>query len=379
MVETASGSTYKQFVFRPSGASLAVYSGSLVKGTIPLPGGDTAVYNSSGLSFLRHTDWLGSSRLATTWAHTVYSKEAYAPFGETYNEFGTTPDRSFTGQDQDVVTGSAGAGVYDFLFRKYDPSAGRWLSPDPLGWGAVNQADPQSLDRYAYVENQPMNATDPAGLMLCVSGDGTFFDSGNGDCGNNAYPWQVTQTVFVNANGDTMDVDGCDPNGNASCMPTIGGVSADGVGSLPIGGPGSAPNKGPRSGYESLFCLGDALKSNGLSLVLDAVGLIPTGGSASAAFSLFHGAAGISNGTKILSRVQMGAGLIGTASAGNAVQNGGDNLDQAALATGGLSIAAALGKAAPVYGQVLSGISLGIDGVKTYQAQSACVNSGKYD
>jgi hypothetical protein len=43
------------------------------------------------------------------------------------------------------------------------------------------------------------------------------------------------------------------------------------------------------------------------------------------------------------------------------------------------SIAAALGKAAPVYGQVLSGISLGIELVKTYQAQSACVNSGKYD
>jgi hypothetical protein len=75
----------------------------------------------------------------------------------------------------------------------------------------------------------------------------------------------------------------------------------------------------------------------------------------------------------------MGAGLIGTTSAANAVQNGGDNLDQAALATGGLSIAAALCKAAPVYGQVLSGISLGIDLVKTYQAQSACVNSGKFD
>jgi hypothetical protein len=140
-----------------------------------------------------------------------------------------------------------------------------------------------------------------------------------------------------------------------------------------------APSNGPRSGYESLFCLGDALKSNGLSLALDAVGLIPAGGSASAAFSLFHGAAGISNGTNILSRVQVGAGLIGTASAGNAVQNGGNNLDQAALVTGGLSIAAALGKAAPVYGQLLSLGSLGIDLAKTYQAQSACVNSGKYD
>jgi hypothetical protein len=71
----------------------------------PLPGGGSAIYNSSGLNYIRHTDWLGSSRLATTWsAHAVYAKEAYAPFGETYNEAGTA-DRSFTAQDQDVVTG----------------------------------------------------------------------------------------------------------------------------------------------------------------------------------------------------------------------------------------------------------------------------------
>jgi RHS repeat-associated protein len=164
MVEKGSGGTYTQFVFQPSGAILAVYSGGLTKGTIPLPGGSTAIYNSNGLNFIRHKDWLGSSRLATTWAHAVYSKEAYAPFGETYNEAGTSPDRSFTGQDQDVATGTGGAGVYDFLFRKYDPSAGRWLSPDPYGWGAVNQADPQSFNRYAYVENQPMNSIDQLGL-----------------------------------------------------------------------------------------------------------------------------------------------------------------------------------------------------------------------
>ncbi|MGA2277598.1 MAG: hypothetical protein ABSG00_08335, partial [Terracidiphilus sp.] len=79
------------------------------------------------MNFIRHKDWLGSSRLATTWTHGVYAKEAYAPFGETYNEAGT-PDRSFTGapndrssslgwltgQDQDTVPG-----VYDYLFRKY--------------------------------------------------------------------------------------------------------------------------------------------------------------------------------------------------------------------------------------------------------------------
>ncbi len=35
-----------------------------------------------------------------------------------------------------------------------------------------------------------------------------------------------------------------------------------------------APNNG-RSGYESLFCLGDALRSNTPSVALDAIELIP--------------------------------------------------------------------------------------------------------
>ena len=174
--------TSTQFVFSPAGEKLAVFqngllNGSLAKSTVPLPGGETAVYNASGLSFIRHKDWLGSSRLATTWGHTVYSRESYAPFGETYNEAGT-PDRSFTGQDQDTVTGSAATGVYDFLFRKYDPAAGRWISPDPSGWKAVNQEYPQSLNRYAYVQNNPMSLTDPNGLV-CISG-GSFDNSYNG-------------------------------------------------------------------------------------------------------------------------------------------------------------------------------------------------------
>ena len=103
-------------------------------------GGGMSIYNGSGLNFIRHTDWLGSSRLATTWSHAVYAKEAYAPFGETYLEAGA-PDRSFPGQDQDTTPGE-----YDFLFRKYDPSAGRWLSPDPAGWAAVDVRAPQTLN-----------------------------------------------------------------------------------------------------------------------------------------------------------------------------------------------------------------------------------------
>jgi hypothetical protein len=135
---------------------------------------------------------------------------------------------------------------------------------------------------------------------------------------------------------------------------------------------GTAPNIGPRSGYESLFCLGDALKSNGLSLALDAVGLLPEGGSVAGAFSLWHGAAGVSNGIKNLQAVKMGAGIIGTASAGNDGNTYG-------TVVGAALIGVSLAKAAPIVGTVLSLGALGGDVYSAYQAQSACVDSGKYD
>ena len=205
---------------------------------IPLPGGGTAVYNGSGLNYIRHTDWLGSSRLATTWAHAVYSKEAYAPFGETYNEAGTG-DRSFTGQDQDVVTGSGATGVYDYLFRKYDPSAGRWLSPDPAGWQAVSLHDPQSFDRYAYVENQPMSATDPDGQMWCISADNKIAKQME-SCGNGWH--KNSETVNVNDSGPEVDMSGGSfPSGGSGG----GGFGGGGSGSGGSGGGGGAPNNGP--------------------------------------------------------------------------------------------------------------------------------------
>ena len=175
MVETVSGSTNTQFAYSPLGSQLAVVqNGTLVSGMVPLPGGDTAVYNSAGLNYIRRTDMLGSSRLATTWAHAVYSKDAYAPYGEPYDETATT-DRSFTGQDSDLTQN---AGMYDFQFRKLDSTAGRWLSPDPSGWSTVDLTNPQSLNRYAYVNNNPLMSVDPLGLQMivirwtnCVVGD----------------------------------------------------------------------------------------------------------------------------------------------------------------------------------------------------------------
>ena len=98
------------------------------------------VYNASGVQYVRHVDWLGSSRAELTYSGWPYQDRSYAPFGETYAETGTA-DRSFTGQTQDVLAGPTG--IYDFLFRQYSSSQGRWIVPDPAGLAAVDITNPR--------------------------------------------------------------------------------------------------------------------------------------------------------------------------------------------------------------------------------------------
>jgi RHS repeat-associated protein len=77
-------------------------------------------------------------------------ERAYAPFGETYNQFGSsTKGTSFTGDLQDIV-----AGTYDTLNREQNPAQGRWLSVDPAH---------ASWNGYMY-STQPLNTIDPSGL-----------------------------------------------------------------------------------------------------------------------------------------------------------------------------------------------------------------------
>jgi RHS repeat-associated protein len=188
-VEQLSSGSYKQILYTTSGSKLALVSGgALLEAFVPLPGNAAAVYNSSGLTYYRHPDWLGSSRFASTTTRTMYYSGSYAPFGESYSEAGT-PDRSFTGQNQDTEIGQ-----YDFLYRNYSSVQGRWISPDPAGLGAIQAGNPQTWNRYAYVINRPLKSVDSSGLFaICIDGDcygrtmdmdnsGGGGDSGVGNC-----------------------------------------------------------------------------------------------------------------------------------------------------------------------------------------------------
>ena len=72
---------------------------------------------------------------------------------------GTSMRYKFTGKEQD-----AESGLDQFPFRNYAPTMGRWIRPDP-GWAqAMDLANPQSLNQYAYVFNNPLSFVDPLGL-----------------------------------------------------------------------------------------------------------------------------------------------------------------------------------------------------------------------
>jgi len=83
----------------------------------------------------------------------------YLPYGAIRWESGLwSTDRRFTGQRWE-----ASLGLYDYRARFYDPALGRFLQPDPL---VPEPGNPQALNRYAYVYNNPLRYTDPSGHWL---------------------------------------------------------------------------------------------------------------------------------------------------------------------------------------------------------------------
>ena len=176
-----SSGDHTQMVYAPDGFKFAYMNGQTVEKYIaPLAAGLQAVYlaaTPAAPAFWRHSDWLGTVRLDSTPAQGVYFDGGWAPFGEYYAGTGTS-DRVFTGQRQDVV-----GGIWDFMFRQYSPTQGRWMVPDPAGLGAVDITNPQTWNRYAYVMNNPLSNIDPLGLLYAVLPPPDFSGIWGLDCG----------------------------------------------------------------------------------------------------------------------------------------------------------------------------------------------------
>jgi RHS repeat-associated protein len=100
-----------------------------------------------------HADHLGTTRAVSDGfgAATLY---AYRPYGEATSGVGGVA-QLYTGQYRDAETG-----LYYYGARYYNASLGRFLSPDTV---LSNAQDPQALNRYSYVLNNPVFYSDPTG------------------------------------------------------------------------------------------------------------------------------------------------------------------------------------------------------------------------
>jgi len=239
LVELNRSGAYAEIVYTPSGGKLALMNGqSLLRAFVPLPGGATAVYTSSGLDHYRHSDWLGSARLETTPGQTVYGDVAYAPYGETYAASGNN-DYSWTGINADVEPANPET-LYDFPAREYGIQ-GRWPSPDPLGLGAVDPSDPQSWNRYAYVWNNPLAVTDPTGMegggpcVPCIVFD-IFFGLFSFFGGHHHHAIPHAPSAPPGGYGGGIDPFGCLWCETSTPIPQIGGGGLPGLGGLGIPG-----------------------------------------------------------------------------------------------------------------------------------------------
>jgi len=67
----------------------------------------------------------------------------------------------FTGQKRDNETGLDYSGA-----RYFSAPLGRFISPDPLYIEAGRLADPQRLNLYTYVRNNPLKFKDPTGMYI---------------------------------------------------------------------------------------------------------------------------------------------------------------------------------------------------------------------
>jgi RHS repeat-associated protein len=121
---------------------------------------------TSGNVYYYFVDHLGSTRVMTTATGTACYEVDYLPYGteNTPSGFSNTCSTRyrFTGYERDLETAAGTSAGNDYAFaRYYNSRLGRFMSGDPLD-GDIT--DPQTLNRYAYVRNNPINEIDPSGL-----------------------------------------------------------------------------------------------------------------------------------------------------------------------------------------------------------------------
>jgi RHS repeat-associated protein len=161
---------------------------------------------ASGAVYYFFSDHLGSSRIMTDSAGTVVEDSDFYPFGGERVVVDTLNNNyKFTGQERD-----AESGLDYFIARHYAFTLARFLQPDPVKITPGRMRDPQQLNSFTYVRNNPLRFIDSDGETLQISGDveeakKQLCETIGGDCTRITYD-PDTNTITVDLTGIDLSV-----------------------------------------------------------------------------------------------------------------------------------------------------------------------------
>ncbi|WP_327254633.1 polymorphic toxin-type HINT domain-containing protein [Streptomyces sp. NBC_01244] len=160
----------------------------------PAPGGLSVTRTTSTVAATltyQGADHHGTGGVQFKASDLSHVRRASDPFG---NERGTQPapgtwagDKGFVGGTKEKSTGFTLLGA-----REYDPTTGRFISPDPV----LDVSDPQQWNAYAYSNNSPVNASDPSGLAQQIT------------CSSNCEQYEYTESHNISLWGGGDDGEG---------------------------------------------------------------------------------------------------------------------------------------------------------------------------
>jgi RHS repeat-associated protein len=145
----------------------------------------------SGASSYYEADSLESITSLSSSTGALANTYTYDSFGNLTNSTGTLSNPfQYTGREFDSETG-----LYYYRARYYDPTAGRFVSEDPIRFQGGSNF-------YRYAKNNVVNATDPWGLCPCTEPSAPY----QGDIPFGHVPWDEpfgpnTSAAYGNATG----------------------------------------------------------------------------------------------------------------------------------------------------------------------------------
>lgn len=118
--------------------------------------------DNDGQTFYYHGDHLRSTSVVTDESGVLDEKVSYMPYGAVKEHTGSGSTYLFTDQEFDPESG-----LYYYDARYYNAELTRFTQADTV---IQNVYNPQNLNEYAYVMNNPVKYTDPSGNTISRTG-----------------------------------------------------------------------------------------------------------------------------------------------------------------------------------------------------------------